>query len=89
MSTSTGQTIYLRPENVLEIAKNTLKATGWKCEWIVSSSNLQSRTACSIVLGSWNAYLKVNFIIFFVFCHHFFAPIPLLKEKLEKRKISS
>jgi len=58
MPIPTGQTIQLSPENVAEIARNTLKPSGWKCEWIISSSSKHSPAACSIVLGSWNAYLK-------------------------------
>ena len=64
MQTPAGQTIHLKPENVLEIAKNMLKPAGWKCEWIISSSS-HSQAACSIVLGSWNAYLKVDWSLFF------------------------
>ena len=70
MPIPTGQTFQLSPENVAEIARNTLKPNGWKCEWIISSSSKHSPAACSIVLGSWNAYLKVDssfpFIIFFL-----------------------
>ena len=69
MPIPTSQTIQLSPENVAEIARNTLKPSGWKCEWIISSSSKLPPAACSIVLGSWNAYLKVDssfpFIIFF------------------------
>lgn len=55
-----AQTIRLKPENVLEIAKHTLKPAGWKCEWIMASANKHSSSpaTCSIVLQSWNAYLK-------------------------------
>jgi len=47
------QTIHLKPENVIEIAKDTLKPAGWRCEWILSPN-----THCSIILGSWNTYFK-------------------------------
>ena len=75
MSTPSGQTIHLSPENVVEISKNTLKPSGWKCEWIVSSTNTHS--SCSIVLGSWNAYFKVSLFILFLI----FSTIPHIREQ--------
>jgi hypothetical protein len=73
MPIPTGETIQLSPEKVAELARNTLKPSGWKCEWVISSSSKHSPAACSVVLGSWNAYLKVDssfpFISFFSSTH--------------------
>ena len=88
MPIPTGQTIQLSPENVAEIARNTLKPSGWKCEWIISSTSNHSPAACSIVLGSWNAYLKVDLSFPFTF---FFstperAPSHLVKRQKKEKK---
>ncbi|KDR67971.1 hypothetical protein GALMADRAFT_257494 [Galerina marginata CBS 339.88] len=48
--------VWLRQEDILEHAKNVIKANGWQCEWNIAS--LQKPTMCRIVLISWNGYLK-------------------------------
>jgi hypothetical protein len=87
MPIPTGQTIQLSPENVAEIARNTLKPSGWKCEWIISSSSKHSPAACSIVLGSWNAYLKVDSL--FTFINFFFSSTPERAHLVKRKKKNS
>ncbi|KAF8159799.1 hypothetical protein B0H34DRAFT_704880 [Crassisporium funariophilum] len=48
--------VQLKQENIIEIARNTLKPSGWRCEWVSGVSN--SQNVCGIVLGCWSAYLK-------------------------------
>ena len=86
MPIPTGQTIQLSPENVAEIARNTLKPSGWKCEWIISSTSNHSPAACSIVLGSWNAYLKVDLSFPFTFFFPHLRELRVILSKGKKKK---
>lgn len=48
--------VTLRPGNIVEIAKDVLRPSGWNCEWNVSSP--QKPSPCKITLSSWDGYLK-------------------------------
>ena len=56
--------IRLCQENILDIARNSMQPTGWKCEWGTATGST-SATDCKVVLVSWNAYLKVIISTFF------------------------
>lgn len=54
--------VKLRPENIVELAKDVIRPAGWRCEWNIAA--LQKPVQCRIVLNSWSAYLQVCFWFF-------------------------
>ena len=49
--------VKLRPETIVDLAKDVIRPAGWSCEWNIAA--LQKPVQCKIVLNSWNAYLQV------------------------------
>ncbi|KAF9477765.1 hypothetical protein BDN70DRAFT_880778 [Pholiota conissans] len=48
--------VKLRPETIVDLAKDVIRPAGWSCEWNIAA--LQKPVQCKIVLNSWNAYLQ-------------------------------
>jgi len=67
--------VMLRPGNILEIAKDVVRPSGWNCEWNVSSP--QKPSPCKITLSSWDSYMKVCvspfFCSYFSMAYYFFC----------------
>ena len=81
--------VKLRPENILEIAKDVIRPTAWYCEW--NTAGLQKPVMCRTALNSWNAYLQVfcrrAFCLFFA-TYKVVAPTQHLVYHCQQIKVS-